>query len=163
MTRRASALAAVILALSAAAGGCSDESDHTTRIKVDCAQTSAATVEDFAHAPLPPSATSLEVFCTGFTDTYVRARVVIARRDLRRFLRGAGISTPLRRGLRPFAEHENDPPTWQIKAIEHELGHEEDCLQDKTPACASGLAGRKLIVDLDTPHRATVYLEAFTT
>ena len=161
MTRRATA-AALALALSVAAG-CSDEPDHDGRITVDCSQTSAATVEDFARAPLPASATSIEVFCDGFTDIYVRARVVMPRRDLRRFLRGAGVDKPLRRGFRPFSEHEDDPPTWQIRSIERVLGHEEDCLAVKTPACSSGLAGRKVIVDLDSPHRAIVYLEAFTT
>jgi len=85
------------------------------------------------------------------------------RRDLRRFLRGARVDKPLRRGFRPFSEREDDPPTWQIKSIERVLGHEENCLAVKTAACSSGLAGRKVIVDLDTPHRATVYLEAFTT
>lgn len=161
MTRRATA-AALTFVLSVAAG-CSDEPDHEARTRVDCSQTSAATIEDFARAPLPPSATSLEVFCDGFTDIYVRARVVMPRRDLRRFLRGAGVDKPLRRGFRPFSEREDDPPTWQIKSIERVLGHEENCLAVKTAACSSGLAGRKVIVDLDTPHRATVYLEAFTT
>ena len=161
MTRRATA-AALTFVLSVAAG-CSNEPDHAGRIKVDCSQTSAATIEDFARAPLPPSAMSLEVFCDGFTDIYVRARVVMPRRDLRRFLRGAGVDKPLRRGFRPFSEREDDPPTWQIKSIERVLGHEENCLAVKTAACSSGLAGRKVIVDLDTPHRATVYLEAFTT
>ena len=161
MTQR-SAAAALALVLSVAAG-CSDESDHEARTRVDCSQTSAATIEDFARAPLPPSAMSLEVFCDGFTDIYVRARVVMPRRDLRRFLRGAGVDKPLRRGFRPFSEREDDPPTWQIKSIERVLGHEENCLAVKTAACSSGLAGRKVIVDLDTPHRATVYLEAFTT
>lgn len=161
MTRRATA-AALTFVLSVAAG-CSNEPDHAGRIKVDCSQTSAATVEDFARAPLPASATSLEVFCDGFTDIYVRARVVMPRRDLRRFLRGAGVDKPLRRGFRPFSEREDDPPTWQIKSIKRVLGHEEDCLAVTTPACASGLAGRKVIVDLDSPHRAIVYLEAFTT
>jgi len=161
VTRRATA-AALTFVLSVAAG-CSNEPDHAGRIKVDCSQTSAATVEDFARAPLPASATSLEVFCDGVTDIYVRARVVMPRRDLRRFLRGAGVDKPLRRGFRPFSEREDDPPTWQIKSIERVLGHEEDCLAVTTPACASGLAGRKVIVDLDSPHRAIVYLEAFTT
>ena len=155
--------AAIALALAAGLAGCSDEPDHEGRVKVDCERTSAATVEDFARAPLPASATSLEVFCDGFTDTYVRARIVMPRRDLRSFLRAAGIKQPLRRGFRPFSEHEDDPPTWQVKSIEHVLGHEEDCLAVKSAACASGLAGRKLIVDLDNLRRATVYLEAFTT
>jgi len=160
VTQRATA-AALALVLSCA--GCSDEPDQVGRVKLDCSQTSAATVEDFARAPLPASATSLEVFCDGVTDTYVRARVVMPRRDLRSFLRAAGIEQPLRRGFRPFSEHDDDPPTWQIKSIEHVLGHAEDCLAAKSPACASGLAGRKLIVDLDSPRRATLYLEAFTT
>jgi len=153
---------AIALTLALSATGCSDEPDNEGRIKVKCSQTSARTVVDFARSPLPKSATSLDVFCDGFTDTYVRARVVMARRDLRGFLRAANISTPLRSGFRPFAEREKDPETWQIKTIERVLGQEEDCLKDKTPACASGLAGRKVIVDLDTPGRAIVYLEAFT-
>lgn len=158
--RRGAGLAALAVLLALA--GCSNEPDNEGRIRVDCSETSADTVEDFARAPLPDSATSLDVFCTGFTDTLVRARVVMPRKDLNRFLRDAGFSAPPRRGVRPFTERENDPPTWQIKRIDHVLGHEEDCLAVKTPACASGLAGRKVIVDLDTPHQAIVYLQAFT-
>jgi hypothetical protein len=158
---RLTRLLAVALTLSLAA--CSDdEPDNEGRIKVDCSETSAATVENFARAPIPKGATSLEVFCSGFTDTLVRARIVMPRRDLRRFLRDAGFSAPPRRGVRPFTERADDPPTWQIKRIEHVLGHEEDCLAVKTKACASGLAGRKIVVDLDTPNRAIVYLQAFT-
>jgi hypothetical protein len=159
MTRTARTL--VALALTVGLAACSDEPDNAGRIKTDCTQTSAATVEEFARAPLPKSATSIEVFCSGFTDTLVRARIVMPRRDLGRFVRDAGFSGPLREGVRPFTESTRDPPTWQIKGIDRVRGLDEQCLKVKTPACA-GLAGRGVVVDLDTPSRAIVYLEAFT-
>jgi len=156
------ALATIATAVALSATGCSDKPDHDRRIKVDCSQTSAATVEEFARAPLPASATSLEVFCEGFMDTFVRARIVMPRRALRGFLREADFSAPPRRGSRPFGERENDPPSWQIKRAEHVLGHQEDCMKVDTQACASGLAGRAVVVDLDDRRRAIVYLRAFT-
>jgi hypothetical protein len=160
VTARAAIVGALVLVLGLTA--CSDEPDTEGRSKTDCAKTNAATVEDFVHTPLPPSVISAEVFCKGFTDTLVRARITMPRAALRPFVRDAGLSAPLRRGTRPFVEREGDPPTWQIKTIEHVLGLDEDCLYLKTPACA-GLAGRKVVVDLDEPGRAIVYLEAFTT
>lgn len=161
MTMRSRALAAIATAAALSAAGCSEEPDHEGRVRTECTQSSAATVEQFARAPLPASATSLEVFCVGFTDMLVRARIVMPRRALRGFLRAADFSAPPRPGLRPFTERENDPPSWQIKKAGRVLGHEEECLKVKTRACAT-LAGRAIVIDLDDPHRAIVYLQAFT-
>ncbi len=155
-------LAAFATAMALAAGGCSDADDEGP-ITTDCTETSAATVESFARAPIPESATTIEVFCSGFTDIFVRARIVLPRRDLDVFLDDAHFSAPPRRGVRPFTRHKNDPATWKIAQVKRVLGHEEECAQVKTLVCKSGLAGRRVIVDLDTPGRATVYLQAYTT
>lgn len=62
-----------------------------------------------------------------------------------------------------FTDTAKDPLRWKVDAIVRVAGHEERCLSAKdVAACATGLAGRRVMVDLDDPARAVVYLEAFT-
>ena len=75
----------------------------------------------------------------------------------------ANLSGPLRPGYRLFVDTATDALRWKVDALFSVAGHEESCLSAKdVAACATGLAGRRVMVDLDDPARAVVYLEAFT-
>lgn len=115
------------------------------------------------HGRSPPAERPGGADCKGFTDTFVRARVDLPRTELDALISGASFSAPLRPGYRPFADRAKDPLRWKVDAIVSVAGHEESCLSAKgVAACATGPAGRRVMVDLDDPVRAVVYLEAFT-
>jgi len=86
----------------------------------------------------------------------------VPRTELDTLISGANFSGPLRPGYRPFADTAKEPLRWKVDAIVSVAGHEESCLSAKdVAACATGLAGRRVMVDLDDPARPVV-LEAFT-
>jgi len=157
-------MAALGAVMVVSASGCGDGGGKDERIlEAVCSEPPRATVENFMAVRLPPSAQVAQIDCKGFTDTFVRARVDVPRTELDTLISGANFSGPLRPGYRPFADTATDTLGWKVDAIVSVAGHEERCLSAKdVAACATGLAGRRVMVDLDDPVRAVVYLEAFT-
>lgn len=153
------AIAVVSLALLSLSGGCGDDSGGDRLLSVDCfadspqAAPTRDEIEEFARLELPPSARVVERDCEGFMDTFLSARITMDRRDLRRFIAAAGLSREPERGAHPIGPEGIQALGGPPVVPERVLGHDE---------FRKGL-GRNLVIDLDQPGQATVYLQAFTT
>jgi hypothetical protein len=142
--RRAALLA--LLAVLAGCGGGGGKDRQVQRAK----DPSTAHIEHFAHIKLPPSARDVKSRSQAAMDESLSLSFVMDRGDLDAFVKSARFTPPLERGYQPYAFTELG---WNLDKIKHTLGGKED---------KPGF-GRELVIDLDKPDVATVYLIASET
>jgi hypothetical protein len=107
-------------------------------------------IERFGRIVMPPSARDVEATREVALDERLKLRFTMDRADVDAFVRDARFKPPLKRGYEPYAATELG---WQLDRIENTLGGDEN-----EPGY-----GRMLVIDLDRPAVATVYLIASTT
>lgn len=155
-TRRGRALAAAALLAALAAGACGQSSppepapgrsEERTELPP---RPSVVEAERFARIDVPRSATDVEAVSGGAMDEVLRMRFTIPRADLATFVRGSRFTERLEEGYRPFLDGEVAETGWKTERIERLRGVSE---------IVDGL-GRRVLVDLDDPERATVYVVA---
>ena len=83
-------------------------------------------------------------------DESLTLSFVMDRGDLDAFVKSAAFKPPLARSYEPYAFNELG---WKLDRIKHLLGGKDD----------SGSVGREMVIDLDTPGVATVYMIASET
>lgn len=137
------AVLAIVLAL--ALGACGD--DDQPRGATDA---TAAKIESFAKVTLPASARDIRAAGATSMDESLHASFVIDRGDLDAFVASADFANPLQQDYRPYAFTEFG---WHLDRIDDALGG-----RDERPGF-----GRELVIDLDKPDVATVYLVASET
>ena len=107
-------------------------------------------IESFAHVRLPASTRDLESKDSVGIDESVSARFTIDRGDVDAFVHSTGFSPPLSASYKPYSYHEIG---WHLNQIRHLVGGEDT---------KDGIS-RWLVIDLDQPKVATVYLLASET
>ena len=108
---------------------------------------SRAEIERFGRIQLPRSAREIDATKETASDERLKLRFVMDRGDVGAFARSAGL--PLERGYKPYAAEELG---WHLDRIRETLGGHQ----------ARPGYGRMLVIDLDRPRVATVYLIAST-
>jgi hypothetical protein len=138
----------LLLALAAALmlGGCGSDDPPRGPAK----QPSAQKIESFAHIQLPASARDIKAKSEASMDESLHASFVIDRDDVDGLVKSAGFASPLEKGYKPYAFTEFG---WHLDQIRDALGGKDD---------KPGF-GRELVIDLDTPDIAKVYLVASET
>jgi hypothetical protein len=114
-------------------------------------EASRAKIESFAHVQLPSSARDIQATSRRGIDESLHAKFVIDRGDVNALVDGAKFTPAPAKGYRayPFSEI-----GWHLDRIKNTLGGKDDT--------TAGL-GRTLVIDLDKPDVATVYLVASET
>jgi hypothetical protein len=110
---------------------------------------SHAEIESFGRIRMPPSARDVDATSVSSIDQRLKVRFTMDRADLDAFVRGARFSPALKRGYEPYSANELG---WHLDRIRNTLGGDES-----EPGY-----GRLLVIDLDRPNVATVYLIAST-
>jgi hypothetical protein len=136
-----------VLILALALAACGGEAKRTN--SPDGTATRAK-VESFSHIRLPASTRDLTAENPSGIDESVIARFVIDRDDVGQLVDSAGFDPPLRKDYQPYPNTEHG---WHLDRIHNLLGGQE--LKD-------GFS-RELVIDLDKPRVATVYLTASET
>jgi hypothetical protein len=107
-------------------------------------------IERFGRIRMPPSARDVQATREVAFDERMKLRFTMDRADVDAFVRAASFTPPLKRGYQPYPSHELG---WQLDRIRNTLGGDES-----EPGY-----GRMLVIDLDRPAVATVYMIVSTT
>ncbi len=136
-----------VLILALALAACGGEAKRTTTPDESALR---AKVESFSHIALPASTRDFSAENPSGIDESVIARFVIDRDDVDKLVDSAKFDPPLRKDYQPYANTEHG---WHLDRIHNLLGGQE--LKDGV--------SRELVIDLDKPGVATVYLIASET
>jgi hypothetical protein len=136
-----------VLILALALAACGGEARRTTTPDESALR---AKVESFSHISLPASTRDFSAETPSGVDESVIARFVIDRDDVDELVDSAKFDPPLQKDYQPYANTEHG---WHLDRIHDLLGGQE--LKD-------GFS-RELVIDLDKPGVATVYLIASET
>jgi hypothetical protein len=136
-----------VLILALALAACGGEAKRTTTPDENALR---AKVASFSHIALPASARDFSGENPAGIDESVIARFVIDRDDVDKLVDSANFEPPLQKDYQPYANTEHG---WHLDRIHNLLGGQE--LKD-------GFS-RELVIDLDKPDVATVYLIASET
>jgi hypothetical protein len=136
-----------VLILALALAACGGEAKRTTSPDESAMR---AKVESFSHIQLPASTRDLTAENPSGIDESVIARFVIDRDDVDKLVDSARFDPPLQKDYQPYPNTEHG---WHLDRIRDLLGGQED---------KNGFH-RELVIDLDKPEVATVYLIASET
>jgi hypothetical protein len=136
-----------VLILALALAACGGEAKRTTTPDESALR---AKVESFSHIQLPASTRELTAANPSGIDESVFARFVIDRDDVDKLVDSAKFDPPLQKDYEPYANNEHG---WHLDRIHNLLGGQE---------LKNGFS-RELVIDLDKPGVATVYLIASET
>lgn len=151
MRRAALVLAALSLVLAACGG---EDNDRGTPARGTPAARSGgetptrAEIEEFGKIKLPASARQIDATMDSALDTGLFLRFVMDRKDVDGFVRDGHFQA--KAGYEPTYDYSESG--WHLDRIRNTLGAEE----------FDGNYGRELVIDLDRPDVATVYLVAST-
>jgi hypothetical protein len=139
-------LAAFALGLAACGGDEPERAEKPSAPRGE--QPTRAEIEEFGKVKLPASTRDVQARMSHGIDTGLFLRFEIDRDDVDAFVRDGNFDAQA--GFRPSYPYTEEG--WRLDRIRNTLGAEE----------LKGSFGRELVIDLDRPDVATVYLVATT-
>lgn len=116
-------------------------------------QLSTQDIERLMDSRLPPSASNIHSYYTGFQDYFAQVRFEIPAADLPQFLSSSPFTATLSTGSNPFQAGAHDPAWWRpYEAPRFQAGQVDKGSEHWT-----------ILVDISEPKRTIIYWQGFGT